>query len=210
MHDQRLRTILLGVISATVLAACGVTHTPTASKPTSASTPTSIISGTGSTPTPSPASITAPASDGTAPEGTVPQFPRCHEDSTQIKQTSDKGGPARLGPDTSGQGKQAYYYLTLTAGCGERKGTPVKLTVKLTWTALISGKPDGDGQCWSLDFHKGYDHRPTQGSVQDLMFGGLGSSITLTSNAFKAGDHVRVRIANLENDVIQDHVSVDG
>jgi hypothetical protein len=134
----------------------------------------------------------------------VPQFPGCHEDSTQIKQTSDHGGPVKLGPG-SANGDKAYYYLTLTAGCGEPQGAAVSLTVQVTLQSVISGQPDADGICWRVDVDLGYQKPALDSAVL------MGNQISLTYSNAVAGDQYRIRIANLEDGLtVSDHSSVDG
>ena len=140
----------------------------------------------------------------TARAASVPQFPSCHNDSTQVKQTSDHGGPASLGPGSE-NGDSAYYYLTFTAGCGEAKGSPVTLTVAVTLVSVLSGTVDADGMCWRLDVDLGYIKPALASGVL------MGNSVSLTFPNAVAGSQYRIRIANLEEGLtVSDHSSVDG
>jgi len=135
----------------------------------------------------------------------VPQFPPCHNDSTQVKQTSDKGGPALLGPGSE-NGLQAYYYVTETAGCGsDQPGSTVTLAMVVDLTDVLKGTVDSDGMCWGLELHQGYDKTPVAAAVE------MGNTVHLTYDNAIAGQQYRFRIANLETGLtIQDHSSVDG
>jgi hypothetical protein len=130
-------------------------------------------------------------------------FYQCHSDSTLVTQDSGvHGGPARLPGSESGD--LGYYYLSLTAGCGEAKGTPVTLTVSVTLDKVLSGTIDADGMCWSLEEHLGYNHTPLAAAVI------MSDRFTVQFPAV-AGNQYRIRLANLESGVtVTDHSSVDG
>lgn len=141
---------------------------------------------------------------GTASASDFPTFPACHDDSSMVKQVDKQGGgPSDLQGSESGD--HGYYYLTITAGCGQPAGTPVTLVVQVHLIAVLSGQVDSDGMCWSLHVDLGYDHNPLAASLP------MGNDVSLTYSGAVAGQKYRIRIANLEPGVtVDEHSSVDG
>lgn len=150
------------------------------------------------------AAIALPFEAVTAGATSIPQFPACHNDSTQVKQTSEKGGPAKL-PGSAG-GNRFYYYVTFTAGCpGDALGSTVIIAITVQLTNVLSGTIPADGMCWRIETDLGYHKPPLQ--IDMLM----GLSVAATYTHAIAGQKYRIRIANLENGlVVQDRATVDG
>jgi hypothetical protein len=130
-------------------------------------------------------------------------FPCHHMDSTQVAPGKTGRNPSAFGPGTA-SGNNAYYYLTITAGCGKAAGTPTALTMTAQLVTVLKGVRDADGMCWRVDFDLGYTKPPLQSAVL------MGDKITSTFTA-KAGTQYRVRIASMESGiVISDHSTLDG